>query len=56
LQDLRNMIAKTKAVRCDEPSFKFLEISMAGWNVLYCLALILSSLFLFKIGRRRRTF
>jgi disulfide bond formation protein DsbB len=40
LEDLEAALLKTKSVRCDEPSFVFLDLSMANWNVLYCLMLI----------------
>ncbi len=40
LEDLKNALMKTKSVRCDEPSFVFLGLSMANWNVLYCLMLL----------------
>jgi len=39
LEDLKNAFAKTKAIRCDEPSFVFLKLSMAAWNFIYCLFL-----------------
>ncbi len=37
VKDLRLALEKTRAVRCDQPQFIFLYLSMAGWNVLYCL-------------------
>lgn len=40
LEDLKLALEKTKAVRCDKPQFIFLGLSMASWNMLYCLALI----------------
>jgi disulfide bond formation protein DsbB len=43
LEDLKTALLKTKAVRCDQPSFIFLGLSMAAWNFLYCLGLILVS-------------
>lgn len=46
LEDLRIALAKTKAIRCDEPSFVFLGLSMTAWNLAYCLFLIGISLFL----------
>lgn len=46
LEDLRIALTKTKAIRCDEPSFVFLGLSMAAWNLTYCLFLIGISLFL----------
>ena len=39
LEALRLELEATKAVRCDQPQFVFLGLSMAGWNVLYCLFL-----------------
>jgi disulfide bond formation protein DsbB len=39
LEDLKLALKKTKAVRCDKPQFAFLHLSMAAWNVLYCLGL-----------------
>ena len=41
IEDLEKALAKTSAVKCSEPAFVFLKISMAGWNVIYCLALLL---------------
>ncbi len=40
LDELRAAIMKTKAIRCDRPSFVFLGLSMAAWNVVYCLFLV----------------
>lgn len=39
LEELELNISKTSVVRCDQPQFIFLGISMAGWNALYCLSL-----------------
>lgn len=39
IEELKLALEKTKAVRCDEPQFMFLGLSMAGWNVVYCLGL-----------------
>ncbi len=36
---LFSALQKTNAVRCDEPQFKFLGLSMADYNVFYCLFL-----------------
>ena len=41
LEDLKMALANTKAVRCDTPQFIFLHLSMAAWNVFYCLGLAL---------------
>jgi len=36
LEELRVALIKVKAVRCDEPQFFFLTLSMAAWNFIYC--------------------
>lgn len=41
IEELKDVLLKTRAVRCDEPQFFFLGLSMANWNALYCLALVL---------------
>jgi disulfide bond formation protein DsbB len=41
LEDLKLALEKNKAVRCDQPQFIFLGLSMAAWNVIYCLGLVL---------------
>ena len=41
LEDLKLALEKTQAVRCDQPQFIFLGLSMAAWNVIYCLGLVL---------------
>jgi disulfide bond formation protein DsbB len=49
LAELKQIINQTKAIRCDQPSLIFLKLSMAAWNVLYCLGLVvLALLFLLK--------
>ncbi len=48
LEELRTAILNTKAVRCDEPNFKFLHLSMANWNLIYCLVCAAFALFLYK--------
>lgn len=49
LDELRDALMKTKAIRCDVPSFVFLGLSMAAWNVFFCLGLILISIRLKKL-------
>ena len=41
VQELARIIESTSAIRCDEPKFYFLGITMAGWNFLYCISLII---------------
>jgi disulfide bond formation protein DsbB len=48
LEELKLALEKTKAVRCDEVQFVFLKLSMASWNMLYCLWLAITSLVLVK--------
>ena len=52
LEALRVMIERTASVRCDEPAFVFDYISMAGWNVIYCLFLVIISLYLFRKSKK----
>jgi disulfide bond formation protein DsbB len=51
LEDLRIALMRTKAIRCDVPSFVFLSLSMAAWNVLYCAGTAFVALFLFNRKR-----
>jgi disulfide bond formation protein DsbB len=39
LEDLMSAISKVKAVKCDEPEFFLFGLSMAAWNLIYCLFL-----------------
>lgn len=41
LEQLRQTILSTKAIRCDEPQFYFLKLTMANWNFLYSAGLFL---------------
>lgn len=50
---LKEAILSTKAVRCDEPQFFFLKLSMAAWNVIYCGFLALYLLFNIKPRTKR---
>jgi len=40
LEELKEALMETKSIRCDEPNFVFLKLSMANWNLLYCLTLL----------------
>jgi disulfide bond formation protein DsbB len=42
---LRELMEKTKVVRCDEAAWRFLGLSLAGYNVLISLALAAIALF-----------
>ncbi len=41
LEELRNQLIGRPAAPCDKPQFVFLGISMAGWNFIYCVILII---------------
>jgi disulfide bond formation protein DsbB len=44
VEEMRQQLLGTPAVRCDVPAFIFLGISMAGWNMLWSVALGLLTL------------
>ncbi len=48
LAELEKALLATKAVRCDEPEFFFLKLSMAAWNLIFCTALAVLSLLLLR--------
>lgn len=48
IEELKIALNKIKAVKCDEPSFIFLTLSMASWNVIYCISLFFIILFLYR--------
>ena len=39
VEELQARIQGSAAVRCDEPAFRVLGLSMAGWNAVYALGL-----------------
>jgi len=45
LNDLKDYLFQAKAIRCDEPQFTLFKISMAGWNIIYCLGIIFITIF-----------
>ena len=46
VEQLRVAMLATKAIRCDEPQFYFLNLTMANWNFIYCLGLVLFLIFM----------
>jgi len=40
LEELKDVLMKTQAVRCDEPTFFVLGLTMANWNLIYCFLLL----------------
>lgn len=54
IEELRQALIESKAVRCDEPQFIFLNLSMAAWNLIYCAAL--ASYLIFNLKSRTNIF
>lgn len=48
LEELKLALKKTAVVKCDEPAFEFLKVSMAGWNAIYNFLLLLILFFIRK--------
>jgi disulfide bond formation protein DsbB len=48
LEELKRQIMATKAVRCDEPQFYLFGITMAGYNIIYCLGIIILSILTYR--------
>jgi disulfide bond formation protein DsbB len=44
LEDLEEAFAKTKAARCDQPTFFLFGFSMAVWNFIFCFGLSIFSI------------
>lgn len=53
LENLRAAIMMQNLVRCDEPQFVFLSLSMAGWNLIYCTTTALIILLIYRNIRAR---
>lgn len=51
IDQLRAQIMNAPIVRCDEASFKFLGISMTGWNGIYVIGSLFALAFLMKIRK-----
>ena len=56
LEDLKLTLEKTKAVRCDQPQFIFLHLSMASWNMIYCLLAAFSSCFVLRLIKTKNDY
>jgi disulfide bond formation protein DsbB len=48
LEELQAALLAAKTVRCDQPSFVVLGISMAGWNAIYCLMVVMVIFFIYR--------
>lgn len=54
LDALKAQLMQQKPVRCDEPAWRFVGISLAGWNFLASLAMTAISFAVFARSRRGR--
>lgn len=45
IDELRKALMKQPSVKCDEPQFYFLGLTMAAWNAIYCLFLAIIASF-----------
>jgi len=41
IEDLKLALKKASTIKCSKPAFVLFGISMAGWNVIYCLSLLI---------------
>jgi len=53
IEQLRIAMLATKAIRCDEPQFYFLNLTMANWNFIYCICLVLFFIFLSRAKSKK---
>lgn len=53
LDDLRRQLLATPPVRCDEPAWTLFSISIAGFNVIASLALLVYTCVMFQRARER---
>jgi disulfide bond formation protein DsbB len=52
IETLKALLASSPSARCDEPEFFFLGLSMAAWNIIYCLSLFAATLFFYRGARK----
>ena len=52
IEELKTLLEQAPLARCDEPDFFFLGLSMAAWNVFYCLGMLLISVVLWARCRK----
>lgn len=52
MEELKKLLANAPLARCDDPQFFFLGLSMAAWNIFYCLAIILITIFLYRNAKK----
>jgi len=54
VEELRDFLEAQSLAKCDEPQFFFLGLSMAAWNVIFCLGLAGFVLILSGFCRKNR--
>lgn len=53
LEEIKQQIMSSDIVRCDQPAFVFLGLSMAGWNTIYSSLALLGVLWTLLSGRKK---
>jgi disulfide bond formation protein DsbB len=53
IEELKKLLAHAPLSRCDEPQFFFLGLSMAAWNIFYCLGLFIITLALYCQAKKQ---
>lgn len=52
MEELKKLLAHAPLARCDDPQFFFLGLSMAAWNIFYCLGIFLVTIFLYRNAKK----
>lgn len=52
LEEMKNAIMNAPVTRCDEIAWQFMGISMAGYNVILCLALTIFTVYALQQNRK----
>ena len=52
IEELRELLAHVPLARCDDPQFFFLGLSMAAWNIFYCLGIFLITIALYRQAKK----
>jgi len=48
IEELKELLAHAPLTRCDEPQFFFLGLSMAAWNIFYCLGIFFITIIFYR--------
>jgi disulfide bond formation protein DsbB len=53
ITQLREVLQSNKPAKCDDPQLFILGLTMAQWNFIYCLMLLIIAMFYyFKVGNK----